>query len=102
MKQFPKWVAAAAAVALLIGFGTVSSFAQDKEAVIKERRDAMKQQSDDFKLVKAYLDGTGDQATAIAKVKDMLSINDKLSGLWLAGTSSKDLPGKTNAKSEVW
>jgi cytochrome c556 len=91
-----------AATVATIGFGAVSVMAQDKEAVIKERRDTMKRQSDDLKAVQEYVKGEGDQATAVAKLNDMLAINGKIVGLFAPGTSMTDFPGKTGAKPEIW
>ncbi len=102
MRQYLRIGAAAAAIALLVGLGAATSVAQDLAAVVKDRQGAMKQQSDDLKAIKAYLDGGSDQATAVAKAKDMLGVADRIGPLWPAGTSSKDMPGKSNAKPEIW
>jgi cytochrome c556 len=102
MRQYLQIGAAAAAIALAVGFGTATTMAEDLAAVVKDRQAAMKQQSDDLKVIKAYLDGGGDQAAAVAKAKDMLAVVDKIGPLWPAGTSSKDMPGKSNAKPEIW
>lgn len=95
-------VAAAVAIAVVAGLGAATSMAQDLAAIVKERQGAMKQQSDDLKAIKAYLDGGSDQAAAVARAKDMLVVADKLPDVWPAGTSSKDMPGKSNAKPEIW
>ena len=91
-----------AATVATIGFGAVSVMAQDKEAIIKERRDTMKRQGDDFKAVQEYVKGDGDQATAVAKLNDLLAINGKIVGLFPPGTSMTDFPGKTGAKPAIW
>jgi cytochrome c556 len=91
-----------AAMAAAIGFSAVGGMAQDKETQIKERRDAMKRQGEDLKAVQDYVKGEGDQATALAKVNDLLALNPKIVGLFPAGTSMADFPGKTGAKPAIW
>ncbi len=91
-----------AATAAAIGFGAVSGMAEDKEAVIKERRDTMKRQGEDFKAVQDYVKGEGDQATALARINDLLTINARIVDLFQPGTSMADFPGKTGAKPEIW
>jgi cytochrome c556 len=98
-----QWCAAACAVVAVLGFGSVASVAQDKEVIIKERQAAMKLEGPNLRAINDYLNDKGvDQATAIAKAQDLIAIADKLAGLWPVGTSSKDLPGKTNAKPDIW
>jgi cytochrome c556 len=90
------------AVAATVGLGAVSVLAQDKATIIKERRDAMKRQGDDMKAVQDYVKGEGDQATAVAKINDLLAINGKIVTLFPPGTSMTDFPGKTGAKPAIW
>jgi cytochrome c556 len=85
-----------------IGFSAVGGMAQDKEAQIKTRRDTMKRQGDDFKAIQDYVKGEGDQATALAKVNDLLELNPKIVGLFTQGTSLDEFPGKTGAKPAIW
>lgn len=93
-----------AAMAAVIGFGGALGIAQDKEAIIKERRDTMKRQGDDFKAISDFLKGEGgvDQATAQAKAEDLLTIAPKIPSLFPPGTSLADFPGKTGAKPDIW
>ncbi|HEV8028886.1 MAG TPA: cytochrome c [Stellaceae bacterium] len=91
-----------AALAAVIGAGAISGFAEDKEAVIKERRDAMKRQGDDLKAISEYAKGDGDQATATAKINDLLTLNPKIVDLFVPGTGMDAFPGKTGAKPEIW
>jgi cytochrome c556 len=91
-----------AATAAVIGWGAVGTMAQDKEAQIKLRRDTMKRQGADFKAIQDYAKGEGDQATALAKVNDLLAINPTLLGLFPPGTSLAEFPGKTGAKPDIW
>jgi cytochrome c556 len=92
----------AAALAAVIGGGVVSSRADDAEAVIKMRRDAMKRQGEDLKAVADYLKGEADQATAEAKVQDLITLNPHIVELFVPGTGMDKFPGKTGAKPEIW
>ena len=63
----------------------------------------MKQEGDDLRAIKGYIDGTGtDQAVAIQKAQDLVATADRMPLLFPAGTSSKDLPGKSSAKPDIW
>lgn len=98
-----RWCATASAMVMVLSLGSVASVAQDKEAVVKERQAAMKLEGPNLRAINDYLNDKGvDQATAITKAQELVAIADKLAGLWPAGTSSKDLPGKTNAKPDIW
>lgn len=98
-----RWCAAASAMVVVLGLGSAVSVAQDKEAIVKDRQAAMKLEGPNLRAINDYLNDKGvDQATAITKAQELVAITDKLAGLWPAGTSSKDLPGKTNAKPEIW
>ena len=102
MRQYLQIGAAAAAIAVVVGLGAAATAAEELAAVVKERQGTMKQQSEDLKAIKAYLDGGGDQAAAVQKAQDLVAISAKLPDIWPAGTSSKDMPGKSNAKPEIW
>ena len=100
MRHLAKLGFVAAAMAA-IGFGAVCSMAQDKEAQIKERRDTMKRQGADLKAVQDYVKGEGDQATALAKVNDLIALNPKIVSLFPPGTGMDQFPGKTGAKPAI-
>jgi|SRR5579859_7812133 len=103
MKKFQSWGAAGIAFATVVLVGSVVVWAQDKEAAVAARQAAMKQEGPDLRTISDYANDKGtDQATAIAKTQELLALSDKLIGLWPAGTSSKDFPGKSNAKPEIW
>jgi cytochrome c556 len=92
----------AASVAALLGVAVVGSVAQDKEAIIKERRATMKRQGEAIKAVSAYAKGEGDQAAALSGINELLAINPKIVGLFPAGSTEAEFPGKTNAKPDIW
>jgi len=93
---------AAAALALMMGFGTVGVLAQDKEQQIQTRRDTMKRQGADFKAIQDYVKGEGDQAAAEKAIADLQTIAPKIPDLFPAGTGLDAFPGKTGAKPDIW
>jgi cytochrome c556 len=103
MKQSLQWTTAVVALGTVIAAGTVTTMAQDKEAAVKARQQTMDQEGPAIRTILGYVNDQGtDQATAIAKANELIAAGDKIAGLWPAGTSSKDMPGKTNAKPEIW
>lgn len=102
-KPFSVLSAAAAALAAVLFIGTAATLAADNETVVRDRQAAMRQRGADLKAINAYIDDKGgDQASAVAAAKDMLVLEQKINSSWLPGTSSTDLPGKSNAKPEIW
>jgi cytochrome c556 len=96
------WIGVLAIVAA-VGVFAVGGMAQDKASLIKERRDTMKRQGDDYKAIQDYVKGAGDQAAALAAASDLLAINSKILSLFPPGTSMADFPGKTTgAKPDIW
>ena len=93
---------AAAALALMMGFGTVGVLAQDKEQQIQTRRDTMKRQGADFKAIQDYVKGEGDQAAAEKAIADLQTIAPKIPDLFPPGTGLDAFPGKTGAKPDIW
>jgi len=93
-------------VALLLVAGataTVSAADQGKLGIVKHRQDTMKQQAGDLKYLANYAKGvSGDQADAGYKVDDLTFISGKILSLFVPGTSSADVPGKTYAKPIIW
>jgi len=79
-----------------------AAFAQDKDAVIKNRADAMRQQLKDVLSVKAYLDDKGDLAAAQAGATNLVQEVKKIPDLFPPGTSGPDPTGKWAAKPEIW
>jgi len=105
MKRYTQWGVVAVAAGVVIAVGCVSTLAQDKMALVKERQDLMDQQGDDLKVIDTYITGTGEQAAAVAKAQDLIVIAGKIGNarLWPAGTAIADLPVKaTRAKPEIW
>jgi len=103
MSHLQRWGAASIALVTMISVGAAVGWAQDKAAAVGERQATMKLEGPALKAILDYAGDKGtDQATAVAKAQELLALADKLAGLWPAGTSSKDMPGKSNAKPEIW
>lgn len=103
MNPYTRWGAAGIALITVVAAGAAVGWAQDKEAAVSARQAAMKLEGPDLKAILDYAGDKGtDQATAVAKAQELLALSDKLAGLWPAGTSSTDMPGKSHAKPEIW
>lgn len=90
--------AAAIVLAGTAGF----ALAQDKEAVLKERQETMKEQGKDAGAVKAYLDGKGDLAQAKTGANNLTQTTKKIPQLFPAGTGGPSPDGDYVAKPEIW
>jgi cytochrome c556 len=63
----------------------------------------MKEQAADFKYISEVAKGVaGAPIGATDRASELLRLNDKLLALFVPGTSSADMPGKSNAKPEIW
>ena len=93
-------VALVAAVALMSVGGI--ALAQDAAKVVKERQDQMKEQARNWKAIKDYLDGKGDQAAAIAGADQLVRLVPKVPDLFPPGTGMAPPEGKFRPKPEVW
>lgn len=96
--QFTKVALVALGVAAL---GT-AVVAQDKTALVKDRQAFMKALGADNKAISDYAKGMGSKDAAMKAIADMQAKNAKMSALFVAGTSSTDLPGVSYAKPSIW
>jgi len=107
MRQAFGYGAIAFAAAALLGAGITAvtpATAQDKAAVVTEREDLMKSNGQYvYRVIPGYIrSGTGtpeDVAKGAATIVDNFK---KIPALFVAGTSTTDMPGKTKAKPEIW
>ena len=83
-----------------VGAGVVS--AQDKDKIITERQEAMKQQGREMVAVRNYIQDKGDQAAAIAAVDALQKSVPKVPDWFPSGTGVGEVPIKTRAKPEIW
>jgi cytochrome c556 len=93
-----------AALAAVLGLGVAAGVAQDKEkeAAIKQRQAFMKNQSEELKVIQAYIKGEGDQAAALAKATELAANASKIPSLFPEGSSIEQFPDKTRAKPDIW
>lgn len=94
-------VLSAAVAAVLVAAGG-AAFAQDKEAVLKNRQATMKEQSADLQNIKAYIDGKGDLAKAKAAAADLTQTTAKIPDLFPPGTGGPNPTGDYVAKPVIW
>ncbi len=96
-------LAAAGFVALMAGsWAAVSPATAADMSAVEKRQALMKNNGKDAKTVAEYLKGQG-SAEDVAKAAAQIASNAKeIPELFPAGTSSKDLPGKTHAKPVIW
>jgi cytochrome c556 len=104
MRDLSRVIGFGAALLLVAGFAVgVSAAGPSKLDIVKHRQATMKQQGHDLKYLALYAKGvSGDQAGAEAKIADLQTIHGELLSLFVPGTSSADLPGKTYAKPLIW
>ena len=70
--------------------------------VVKDRQDSMKAQAADLKTINDYARGKADKDAALKASADLAEHAGRDAKLFPKGTSSADLPGKSNAKPEIW
>jgi cytochrome c556 len=98
----------ALSAAILVATGTIAPMwltarADDLEAVIKERRETMKDIGDQMKAIYAVVDAkSGDMADMQKRALQVKADVAKAATLFPAGTSTDDFPGKTHALPAIW
>jgi cytochrome c556 len=97
------------AVTAAVAFGGASTLlapasAQDKMAAVDQRIALMKQNGQKvFGVVAGYVrQNRGTPADVEKAAAETAEIGKKLPALFVAGTSTADLPGKTRGKPEIW
>jgi cytochrome c556 len=88
--------------ALIFVVSGVAAFAQDKEAVVKNREALMKEQAKALGTVKAYTEGKADLTQAEASAADLTQTTNKIPGAFPPGTGGPDSEGKFAAKPAIW
>jgi len=90
------------ATAALLGVG-FTAVAQDKTAAVTERQALMKSNGASAGKIAAFLQkGEGSAADVAAAGAQIAENLKKVPPLFVAGTSSADMPGKTRAKPEMF
>lgn len=96
-----RWVTAAALSIALTVMGGVA-VAQDKDKIIAERQNLMKNQGRDFVVVRNYLEGKADQAAALSAVESLAKSIPTVPNYFPPGTEGPSPDGKWATKPEVW
>jgi cytochrome c556 len=93
---------AATMMLAIAGMGAGAASAQDKDRIVTERQEAMKQQGREMVAVRNYFQDKGDQAAAIAAMNSLQKSVPKVPDWFPAGTGIGEVPVKTRAKPEIW
>jgi cytochrome c556 len=89
-------------VLAIVGISAGAASAQDKDRIVTERQEAMKQQGREMVAVRNYFQDKGDQAAAIAAMDSLQKSVPKVPDWFPAGTGIGEVPLKTRAKPEIW
>jgi cytochrome c556 len=91
------------AVTALVLAGTVGvAVAQDKDKIIAERQNLMKDQGRNWLVVRNYLEGKADQAAALSAIESLTKSIPKVPDYFPTGTDGPSPDGKWAPKPEVW
>lgn len=90
------------AALLAIGLSASTVSAQDKEKVIAERQELMKQQGREWVAIRNYLQGKGEQAAALSAAESLSKSVPKVAQYFPPGTGEGEVSVKTRAKPEIW
>jgi len=102
MVSLKRSLLAAMAVLLLVAVGSSVTLAVDKDQVIKDRQDAMKEQGRQAVIIRNYSEGKADQAAALAAVDALTKSLLDVPKLFPNGTDGPTPDGKWATKPEVW
>src|SRR4051812_2360969 len=97
-----KKLLAAITVLALGGVGIGAAWAQDKEKIVTDRQETMKQQGWEMVAVRNYFQGKGDEAAATAAIEALNKSLPKVPDLFPPGTGIGEVSAKTRAKPEIW
>ena len=79
------------------------AWADDLQAAVDARRALMKEMGGEMKAIADALDAKSTDTAGMQKHAEVIAADAaKIPGLFPAGSSADDLPGKTHAKSEIW
>ncbi|TMJ62072.1 MAG: cytochrome c [Alphaproteobacteria bacterium] len=95
-------LALGAAVLVLGSFCCGAVLAQDKDKVIAERQDFMKQQIRQWIIVRNYVQGNAEQPAAVAAADALVKLVPMIEKHFPPGTAGPTPDGKWATKPEVW
>ncbi len=102
MKRLPTRAVTAAILIAVLACGVAGALAQNKRAVVQERRAVMKAQGAAMGGVKRYVDGAADQSAAAQSAGEPVRLVRADHERFPPGTSTLDFPGESGAKPLIW
>jgi cytochrome c556 len=89
-------------VLAIAGIGAGAAAAQDKDKIIAERQNLMKDQGRQWLVVRNYVEGKADQAAALSAVESLTKSVPTVPNYFPPGTEGPAPDGKWGTKPEVW
>lgn len=93
---------AALAISVICLSASTAALAIDKEQVIKDRQNFMKDQGRQWLVLRNYVQGKADQAAAISAVESLTKSVPKTPDYFPPDTGGPAPGGKWGTKSEIW
>jgi cytochrome c556 len=91
------------AVALSVGgLAAGTALSQDKDKIVTERQDLMKQQGREWVVIRNFLQEKADQAAALSAAEALSKSVATVPNYFPPGTGIDEVPVKTRAKPEIW
>jgi cytochrome c556 len=97
-----KKLLAAIAVLAIGGIGIGAAWSQDKDKIIAERQEFMKQQGREMVVVRNYFQDKADQQAAITALASLAKSIPTIPDHFPTGTGLGEVSVKTKAKPEIW
>lgn len=98
----PLRLLAFAVVVAVSGLTAGTALSQDKEKIVAERQDLMKQQGREMVAVRNYFQGKGEQAEAVTALESLKKSVPTVDKHFPQGTGIGEVTAKTRAKPEIW
>jgi cytochrome c556 len=102
MKSSTRHLVLAVAMAVAVASIGGAAVAQDKDKIITDRQNLMKEQGRQFVVVRNYLEGKADQAAALSAVESLRKSVPTVPNYFPPGTEGPTPDGKWATKPEVW
>ena len=102
MASVKQQLIAAMVVLAIGGVGAGAASAQDKDKIIAERQNLMKDQGRQWLVVRNYVEGKADQAAALSAVESLTKSVPTVPNYFPPGTEGPAPDGKWGTKAEVW
>jgi len=98
----PQALAGAAAMLMVTGIALGAALAQDKDKIVAERQELMKQQGRDLVVVRNFFQGKADQQAALDALAKVEKSVPTVPNFFPPGTGIGEVSAKTRAKPEIW